>query len=309
MDRSILQLLESESATCAQIVSGWNILKLRCLVDRVIQPFCLAWGTLGLRGAGAIIVSFLDLLRRPDAIPNNPQKQMQDKEYTTSPSLVGHGIAIPENRRRISWGAIFAGTLVAISVQLLLTLLGISIGAWVIDPAAGTQGMQGIGMGAGIWALVSFLIALFIGGWVAGRMAGVGNKLDGLLEGTIVWSAVTVLTFMLVTTTVGRVVGGAAGLAGNTLTTAGERIQNPQMVARDLEMTVRDMAEDQELRRDTEQTLKDVGEDVARATATGSFWAFLALLLGAIVAAIGGRLGRTSGLDDSRVVENAPVIR
>lgn len=234
---------------------------------------------------------------------------MQDKEYTTSPSLVGHGIAVPENRRRISWGAIFAGTLVAISIQLLLTLLGISIGAWAIDPVAGAQGMRGIGMGAGIWALLSFLIALFIGGWVAGRMAGVGSKLDGLLEGMIVWSAVTVLTFMLVTTTVGRVIGGAAGLAGNTLTTAGEQLQDSQMMARDLEMTVREMAEDEQLRRDTAQTLREVGDDVARATATGSFWAFLALLLGAIVAALGGRLGRASGLDDSRTVENAPVIR
>lgn len=234
---------------------------------------------------------------------------MQEKEYTTNPSLVGYGIAVPENRRRISWGAILAGTLVAIAIQLLLTLLGISVGAWVIDPAAGTQGMQGIGMGAGIWALVSFLIALFAGGWVAGRMAGVGSKLDGLLEGMVVWSAVTVLTFMLVSTTVGRVIGGAAGLAGNTLSTASDQIQNPRMVARDLEMTVRDMAEDEQLRRETGEKLKEVGDDVAKATATGSFWAFLALLLGAIVAATGGRLGRASGLDDSRTVEDGPGIR
>ncbi|MEX1047996.1 MAG: hypothetical protein WED15_00605 [Akkermansiaceae bacterium] len=221
---------------------------------------------------------------------------MQDKEYTTSPGPMGHGSAVSENRRRISWGAIFAGTLIAISVQLLLTLLGISIGAWVIDPVTG---MQGFGIGAGIWALVSFLIALFVGGWVAGRMAGVGNKLDGLLEGTVVWSAVTVLTFMLLTTTLGGILGGAAGLAANTVSAAGEQIQDPQMVARDLEMTV----------REAEEAFREATPEVAQATATGSFWAFLALLLGAIVAAIGGRMGRASGLLDSRIVEGGPINR
>lgn len=220
-----------------------------------------------------------------------------EREYSTTTGRGDYLPVEPANRRRISWGAIFAGTLVAIAVQLLLTLLGLAIGAWVIEPAAGAQGMQGLGIGAAIWALVSFIIALFAGGWVAGRMAGLGSKLDGLLEGVIVWGAVTVLTFFMLTTAIGRIVGGAAGLAGNMLPTAQQKIENAQEAVRDIQTAV----EDPQVQSQASATAKQVGESVARGTAAGSFWAFLALLLGAIAAAVAGRIGSASGLNETLV--------
>lgn len=207
--------------------------------------------------------------------------------------------ATASNRRRISWGAILAGTVAAISVQLLLTLLGISIGAWVSDPAAGREGMQGIGIGAGIWALATFIIALFCGGWIAGRMAGVASKLDGMLEGFLVWSAVTALSFMLLTSAIGGILGGAAGLAGNILSAAPEAIENPQQAMRDLGASAREATQDPQTRAQAETTAEQVGTNVAKSTAAGSFWAFLALLLGALVAALAGRMGGASGLRDA----------
>src|SRR5690606_39351177 len=46
------------------------------------------------------------------------------------------------------------------------------------------------------------------------------------------------------------------------------------------------------------QTAEQVGEEVTTAGAAASFWAFLALLLGAIAAALAGRQGSSSGLKD-----------
>ncbi|RYY08132.1 MAG: hypothetical protein EOO36_24060, partial [Cytophagaceae bacterium] len=54
-------------------------------------------------------------------------------------------------RKRISWGAIFAGTVLAIVLQLALSLLGLGIGLGTIDPLTEQNPMAGIGTGAAIW--------------------------------------------------------------------------------------------------------------------------------------------------------------
>jgi hypothetical protein len=221
---------------------------------------------------------------------------MEERAHAAGPAYSDYRVGATGNRRRISWGAIFAGTVAAIAIQLLLTLLGVAIGAWVMNPQAGAEGMRGIGMGAGIWALASFVIALFAGGWIAGRMSGLGSKLDGLLEGFLVWGAVTVLTFTLLTTTIGGIFGGAAGLAGNVLTAAGDQVEDPQQLVQEFGVPAREQAQDPQAQQEAQQTAREVGTDVADATAATSFWAFLALLLGAIAAAVAGRMGSASGL-------------
>ncbi|RYD83921.1 MAG: PhnA-like protein, partial [Verrucomicrobiaceae bacterium] len=90
---------------------------------------------------------------------------------------------------RVSWGAIFAGALFALATQVVLTLLGLSIGLATIDPASGsTPAGSTLGMGAGIWMLVSTIISLFLGGYIAGRLAGTFN---GWIHGLITWAACT----------------------------------------------------------------------------------------------------------------------
>src|SRR6059058_5635247 len=70
---------------------------------------------------------------------------------------------------RISWGAIFAGAVVALAVQLVLTLIGGAIGLATLSPATG-QSPSGtaLGLGAAIWLVISSLISLFVAGYVAG---------------------------------------------------------------------------------------------------------------------------------------------
>lgn len=217
---------------------------------------------------------------------------MENRNYNT-PGLAGNS----ENftyRRRLSWGAIFAGTVTALSVQLLLTLLGISVGLWTM-PAAGSEFMQELGIGAAIWAILSFIIALYCGGWIAGRMSDLRNRLDGMLEGFMVWGVVTVITFMLLTTAIGGIIGGAAGLAGEALALGAEQVDDPEEVIDEYGAPTRqaldEALEDVDVREEVEQ--------VAMAGGTAVFGAFLSLLLGAVAASFAGRQGSLSGLRET----------
>ncbi len=126
--------------------------------------------------------------------------------------------------KRISWGAIFAGGVVALVIQLTLGLLGLGIGMSTVNPVEQSYPFAGLGIGAGIWFVVSSIISLFAGGWVAGRLAGIPKTKDSVLHGVVTWSVVTLLSFYLLTTAVGRVIGGTANVVGQGLAMAGQGV-------------------------------------------------------------------------------------
>ncbi|RZK34050.1 MAG: hypothetical protein EOO57_11945, partial [Hymenobacter sp.] len=126
--------------------------------------------------------------------------------------------------KRISWGAILAGAVLALVIQLALSLLGLGIGLGTIDPLTEQNPMAGIGIGAGIWWVVSMLVSLYLGATVASRLAGMPRPTDGMLHGLLTWSVVTLLTFYLLTTAVGRIIGGVTGVAGRALSGMGSAV-------------------------------------------------------------------------------------
>ncbi|BDE07950.1 hypothetical protein WPS_32260 [Vulcanimicrobium alpinum] len=80
--------------------------------------------------------------------------------------------------RRISWGAIFAGLFVALATQLLLSILGVGIGASTIHiGSSDSASASGLEIGSAIWFFFSILIALFVGGWVAGTVRNLSRCL------------------------------------------------------------------------------------------------------------------------------------
>ena len=120
---------------------------------------------------------------------------------------------------RASWGAILAGVVAALVVQLLLNLLGIGIGLTalnVADPAdnpdAGT-----FSVGAGIWWALSGIVASFCGGVVAGRLCGAARANTTRWHGLVTWCATTLVVFYLLTTVLGSIVGGTLSALGGTL--------------------------------------------------------------------------------------------
>lgn len=117
--------------------------------------------------------------------------------------------------RRISWGAVIAGGLVALTTQLVLSLLGMSIGFGLIEPGQAEGVRLGtLGTGAALWWVLSSLVSLFAGGWVAGRMAGVPRAIGGALHGLVTWSLATVLTLVFLGSGIGVLVGGLLGAVG-----------------------------------------------------------------------------------------------
>lgn len=109
---------------------------------------------------------------------------------------------------RIKWGAIFAGLAVGIAAQIVLTLLGLAIGAWSFDLRE-VQPAQGIPLSTGIWTGVSMLISAFIGGYVTSRLSGAYLRTDGLYHGAVVWGVTWVVFTWLATTGLSFMIGGA----------------------------------------------------------------------------------------------------
>jgi hypothetical protein len=104
----------------------------------------------------------------------------------------------------IRWGAVLAGVAVGISVQLVLTLLGIASGLSMTSIQSG----EGPGTGSLVWAGISMLISALVGAYVAGRMSGLKRKTDGLLHGAVSWAVTTLLFVVLASSAGGSLLSG-----------------------------------------------------------------------------------------------------
>ncbi|MEX1122760.1 MAG: hypothetical protein WED82_11530, partial [Balneolales bacterium] len=171
----------------------------------------------------------------------------------------------PEERRsifnsKVSWGAIFAGALVAIIVQIVLSMLGLAIGAYAVDPTAGAEGL---GIGAALWWVVTALISLFTGAWVAARMAAISNSFEGMMHGIIVWCVATFVGFLMITTTVGQIMSGAFGVVGQSIAVAGEAAgpQVAEMIGGDAQ-SQQQQGQQQQSQQQQQQNEQQAMEDI-----------------------------------------------
>lgn len=134
---------------------------------------------------------------------------------------------IPRSGRRVSWGAVFAGVMIVLAIQLLLSMLGLGIGLSTVNPAEGTTPQaSSLGIGAAAWWGISYLLALLAGGYVAARLAPSRLSFDGALHGVLTWAFALLVTFYLLTTAVGSVIGGAFSAVSSTLSAATETVKN-----------------------------------------------------------------------------------
>jgi len=93
----------------------------------------------------------------------------------------------------VSWGAIFAGVVVGLSLNLVLNLLGVAAGLMTVDVANNPSSVSNAPIVAAVWNAISMLIAAFAGGYVAARMSGLKRKSDGILHGFVSWGVTTIL--------------------------------------------------------------------------------------------------------------------
>src|SRR5947209_14415534 len=98
--------------------------------------------------------------------------------------------------RRVSWGGVFAGLIIAVVLQLLFTLLGVGIGAATIEPLQQSQPGKGLGIGAAIWFFVTTLISIYIGARVAGYLAANAQERDRTLHGILTWGVTAIASIL-----------------------------------------------------------------------------------------------------------------
>lgn len=141
------------------------------------------------------------------------------------PTTARADVGTPSLFRRVSWGAIFAGVIIALVVQLILSLIGAGAGLSAADPIHhDSPDASSYGMGAAVWWGVSSVLALFAGGWIAGHLAGAPGRTDAMLHGLVMWGLASLLGAYLVASAVTSIVKGGAAAAGAVTAAAGTGI-------------------------------------------------------------------------------------
>ena len=194
---------------------------------------------------------------RQEGVEREPYREPVARERTTQPMT-------PEERRGLietglgtraydltRWGPVFAGFFVALSLSVLLGVLGVAFGIQLASP---TGAAEVSGTGAAIWAAVVLIVSFFVGGWLAARTTAISTPEVGLIHGVAVW-AVTIAVLLVL---------GALGIAGVVSVVTGQG--GPA----------------------TAPAAPGSALSLAQGAAWGTF---IAMLLGLVAAAIGGYVG------------------
>jgi hypothetical protein len=185
-------------------------------------------------------------------------------------------------RSRISWGAIFAGVFTALSLLVLLTLLGTALGlTWSEHPTGG----QYLASGAAIWAAITGLLSLFVGGFVTSQFTVGENKAEAVLYGVILWGLMFACVAGISFAGARFAVGGVLGTANVVTNAAGG---NWEQAARDAGIT-QDQINQMRARM---PAVVPVDANASRDAATRAAWWSL---LGAVLSMIAAICGTLAG--------------
>jgi hypothetical protein len=132
-------------------------------------------------------------------------------------------------RSRVSWSAIAAGAMVALTIYVVLTMLGVALGIEVAFRGASVD----LGAGTAIYSIVVLLLAMFFGGWATSRLAVGESKLEAVLYGLILWGVLFIGMVWLLASGLRTGFGALVGAASGAYSTDEGRIDLDR-VARDL---------------------------------------------------------------------------
>ncbi|MGB3306557.1 MAG: hypothetical protein WBA63_10260 [Thermomicrobiales bacterium] len=207
-----------------------------------------------------------------------PQGQRAPVEEIVTPAApaypVGAGTDVIEVKNRVQAMPIIAGILTAIAILLILTVLGLAVGASALKPR---DIGQKVSTGAAIWGIISAVIALFFGGWVAAKTAAVAGSGSGILNGLMVGCAILVILLWLTVSGVGGVLGAVGGNIGditNILKSQGTSVQQAQQQAQQVDP-----------------------QQVFNAAKDSAWWTFAGIVIGLLAAAVGGWVGHNERRD------------
>lgn len=188
------------------------------------------------------------------------------------------------DRQWVRWGAVFAGFVVAVGLQMLLTLLAVALGV-TAGPRLGLDS-QNLTIGAGVWFVVQSLITMFVGGYIAARVGGSIKRADGALSGLLTWALAMVITVFAMSSSLLGMGSTAANVASNAGTASpgspvGEAVRNIPPGS---------------------NPLANVPQNQVRNVATGAAWTVFGIgLLTLVVAVGGGAAGAVGKLKNKRL--------
>jgi len=113
----------------------------------------------------------------------------------------------------IQWKPVVAAAFVGFAVTLIMTTLGAAIGLTAGD-AGGRARPEAIGIGAGLWWVLTVAVTGVIAGRVLASTARRDLNYRPVIYGTLVWIVGVLILLFLLATGVGNVIGGLGGGMG-----------------------------------------------------------------------------------------------
>ncbi len=139
-------------------------------------------------------------------------------------SLPEHETDTVRAKNRVQWGPIIGGVLTALATLIVLSLLGLAIGASALEPR---DVGESLGTGAAIWGGISAIIAFFVGGFIAAKTAAVGGVGSGMINGFLVGATILALVLYLSGTGLGSALGSLGTNLGDVTNFAQDAQADP----------------------------------------------------------------------------------
>jgi hypothetical protein len=197
-------------------------------------------------------------------------------------------------RSRVSWGAIFAGAMVALALYFLLTLLGGAVGLSV----GGRVRPETLGTGAAVWAVLATVVSLFVGGYVTSQCSVGENRFEAVLYGVILWGVLFAMLMWLMASGVRAGFTAMVGMSQATLAVTGDASSRGWEEAARQAGVSQDQIDDWRKKApDGAGQARQVAEDAATrqaaadATTRVTWWAFLGTLVSMLASVAGAYFG------------------
>jgi len=195
---------------------------------------------------------------------------------------------------RVSWAAVFAGSVIALALYFLMTLVGSAIGLSVHDRVRPFN----VGTAAAIWAVLSMVVALFVGGYITSQLTVGENKTEAAIHGVIMWGVLFGMLLWLMASGVRSGFNAMVGMAQAGVATTGDTVINnweagaqragvPQATIAEWKQKAADDSDANARKAEDARNLQIDEETAARVT----WWAVLGTVLSMAAAVIGALAG------------------
>lgn len=226
----------------------------------------------------------------------------------------------------ISWRSVIAGLFVSLLTYIMITALGVAMGAASLVNGLETT-TQTAGIAAGLWIIGTTAVSLFCGAYFAARISRYPARVVGSAQGVLIASLFfAILVFELAATLgiAGRAVGSMVSTAGSGVSSAaaspqvqdviqealeglnlksepkaviegvavrlvqGDSVKARDFLARQTGLTPAEAeARINSMREQVQETLSEIGEQTAR-TLSAAAWILFGLMAVGLLAAVGG---------------------